>query len=88
MHIQIARLEGCGKVVGICGADEKCSYLTDELGFDAAVNYMTTEDIERKISELCPAGVDVYFDNVGGEISNQVHVELIVKQQQQHHHHH
>ena len=72
MHLQIARLEGCGKVVGICGTDEKCSYLTDELGFDAAVNYKTTADIEGKISGLCPAGVDAYFDNVGGEISNQV----------------
>lgn len=59
-------------MVGICGTDEKCNYLTEELGFDAAVNYKTTEDIEGKISELCPTGVDVYFDNVGGEISNQV----------------
>ena len=53
--------------------------MTEELCFDAAINYKTTDNIEKKISEICPAGVDVYFDNVGGEISNQVrmHSEIL-----------
>ena len=59
-------------VIGICGTDEKCNYLTEELNFDFAVNYKTTKDIAKQIQTLCPAGIDVYFDNVGGEISNEV----------------
>ncbi|XP_048735463.2 prostaglandin reductase 2-like [Ostrea edulis] len=68
---QLGRLEGCTTVVGICGSVEKCKVLTEELGFDAAINYKT-EDVKEKLAELCPCGVDVYFDNVGGEISNTV----------------
>uniref|UniRef100_A0A6I8NI31 15-oxoprostaglandin 13-reductase n=1 Tax=Ornithorhynchus anatinus TaxID=9258 RepID=A0A6I8NI31_ORNAN len=68
---QIARLEGCSRVVGICGTDEKRSVLVSELGFDAAVNYRT-EDVEGQLRDLCPAGVDVYFDNVGGSVSDAV----------------
>lgn len=59
-------------VIGICGTDEKCNYLTEELNFDFAINYKTTKDIAKQIQTLCPAGIDVYFDNVGGEISNEV----------------
>ncbi|CAN5893067.1 NADP-dependent oxidoreductase [soil metagenome] len=64
---QIAKLKGAGRVVGIAGSDEKGAWLTDELGFDGAVNYKT-EDVRAKLRELCPDGIDVYFDNVGGEI--------------------
>ena len=64
---QIAKMQGC-RVVGMAGTDEKCQWLTGELGFDAAINYKTCEDYEAAIRETCPDGVDVYFDNVGGEI--------------------
>ncbi len=63
---QIARLKGC-RVVGIAGSDQKCGWLTDHLGFDAAINYKT-DDIAAAIKEHCPNGVDVFFDNVGGDI--------------------
>jgi hypothetical protein len=63
---QIARITGC-RVVGIAGSDEKCSWLTEELGFDAAINYKT-DDVRRAIRATCPDGVDVFFDNVGGGI--------------------
>ena len=68
---QIAKLKGC-RVVGIAGSDEKVAYLTDELGFDAAFNYKTTDNYFGKLKELCPDGIDVYFDNVGGPISDAV----------------
>ena len=64
---QIARMQGC-RVVGMAGTDDKCAWLTDELGFDAAINYRTCGDYEVAIREACPNGVDVYFDNVGGDI--------------------
>ena len=63
---QIARIKGC-RVVGIAGSEEKCAWLTDELGFDAAVNYRT-DDVSAAIRTACPDGVDVFFDNVGGDI--------------------
>lgn len=63
---QIAKIHGC-RVVGIAGSDEKCSWLTDELGFDAAINYRTA-DVGAAIRETCPDGVDIFFDNVGGDI--------------------
>ncbi|XP_068756462.1 prostaglandin reductase 2-like [Montipora capricornis] len=69
---QIAKLDGCGMVIGICGSDDKCHWLTDELGFDYAINYKTTKNIKEEIQLKCPAGIDVYFDNVGGEVSNEV----------------
>ena len=68
---QIAKIRGC-RVVGIAGADNKIAYLTDELGFDEAFNYKTVSGYYQKLKELCPKGIDVYFDNVGGEISDAV----------------
>jgi NADPH-dependent curcumin reductase len=62
---QIAKLKGC-RVVGIAGGVEKCEYVT-ELGFDAAIDYKS-EDVIKALGEQCPNGIDVYFDNVGGEI--------------------
>jgi NADPH-dependent curcumin reductase CurA len=63
---QIAKLRGC-RVIGIAGGAEKCGWLTGEAGFDAAVDYKA-EDVVRRLGELCPDGIDVYFDNVGGAI--------------------
>jgi NADPH-dependent curcumin reductase CurA len=68
---QIAKLKGC-RVVGIAGSDDKNRYLTDELGVDAAINYKTSVDLRRALKAACPKGVDVYFDNVGGEVSDAV----------------
>jgi len=67
---QIAKLKGC-RVVGIAGGAEKCAWLTDELGFDAAVDYKAG-DVRAKLREAAPKGVDVYFDNVGGEVLDAV----------------
>ena len=53
-------------------ADDKIAYLVDELGFDGAFNYKTASDYTAKLKELCPKGIDVYFDNVGGEITDAV----------------
>ena len=63
---QIGKIVGC-RVVGIAGSDAKCAWLTDELGFDAAVNYKT-ENVARRLRKHCPDGIDVIFENVGGEI--------------------
>lgn len=68
---QIAKIKGC-RAVGIAGGDEKVAYLIGELGFDGAFNYKTESDYNKKLSELCSSGVDVYFDNVGGAISDAV----------------
>jgi NADPH-dependent curcumin reductase CurA len=62
---QIAKAKG-NRVVGIAGGSKKCSYLVDDLGFDAAIDYQT-EDLYESIKRSCPGGVDVFFDNVGGE---------------------
>lgn len=64
---QIARIKGAGTVVGIAGSQEKCAWLVDELGFDAAVDYRT-EDVAGRLRELCPSGIDIYWDNVGGPL--------------------
>ena len=68
---QIAKIKGC-RAIGIAGADDKVTYLSDELGFDAAFNYKTVTDYYKKLKELCPKGIDVYFDNVGGPITDAV----------------
>ena len=63
---QIARIKGC-RAIGIAGGAAKCAYLTGELGFDAAIDYKT-EDVRAALARHCPKGIDVYFDNVGGDI--------------------
>jgi hypothetical protein len=63
---QIGKIKGC-RVVGIAGSDEKCAWITDELGFDAAINYKT-ENVHAALQKACPDKIDIYFDNVGGEI--------------------
>ena len=68
---QIARIKRC-RAIGIAGTEEKVRFLVDELGFDAAFNYRETTDYDSKLKELCPNGVDVYFDNVGGPITDAV----------------
>ncbi|WP_254762698.1 NADP-dependent oxidoreductase [Natrinema marinum] len=68
---QLARLNGA-RVVGTAGSDEKIDWLTDDLGFDAAINYKTTDDLSSAMDEACPDGIDVYFDNVGGPITDAV----------------
>jgi len=68
---QIAKLQGC-RVVGIAGSDEKVKLLKEEFGFDEVINYKTTADVKKAIADVCPKAVDVYYDNVGGEISDAV----------------
>ncbi|MDR6226728.1 NADP-dependent oxidoreductase [Desmospora profundinema] len=67
---QIAKIKGC-RVVGIAGSKEKLRYLTEELQFDAAIDYRS-ENWQQELKQACPDGVDVYFDNVGGEVSDGV----------------
>lgn len=68
---QIAKIKGC-RAVGIAGTDDKVAWMTKELGFDAAFNYKSTSDYSAKLKELCPNGIDCYFDNVGGAITDAV----------------
>ncbi len=67
---QIAKIKGT-RVIGIAGTDEKCQYLLNELGFDEAINYKK-EDVPTALAKACPEGIDIYFDNVGGTISDAV----------------
>jgi NADPH:quinone reductase len=68
---QIAKIKGC-RVVGTAGSDEKNEYLRRELGVDATINYKTEKNIFAALKEACPNGIDVYFDNVGGDVSDAV----------------
>jgi hypothetical protein len=74
---QIAKLKGC-RVVGIAGGADKCKYIVDELGFDAAIDYKS-EDVKKALRTHCPKGVDVYFDNVGGDILDAVLTQLALR---------
>jgi NADPH-dependent curcumin reductase CurA len=67
---QIGKIKGC-RVVGIAGSDEKCKWIIEELGLDAAINYKT-EKVREALKKTCPDGIDIYFDNVGGEILDAV----------------
>lgn len=71
---QIAKLKGC-TVIGIAGGKDKCQYLVDELGFDGAIDYKS-ENVKKALKAHCPKGVDVYFDNVGGEILDDVLTQI------------
>ncbi len=71
---QIAKIKGC-RVVGIAGGAAKCRYITEELGFDAAIDYKS-EDVDKALQHHCPKGIDVYFDNVGGDILDIVLSQL------------
>ena len=74
---QIAKIKGC-RVVGIAGGQAKCDYLVNELGFDAAIDYKGT-DLKQRLREACPKGVNVYFDNVGGDILDTVLTRLAMR---------
>jgi NADPH-dependent curcumin reductase CurA len=65
---QIAKMEGC-RVVGLTSTDAKVRYITEELGFDVGINYRTTNDLKAALRQACPNGVDIHYDNVGGEMA-------------------
>ncbi|HLN30867.1 MAG TPA: NADP-dependent oxidoreductase [Gemmataceae bacterium] len=71
---QIAKIKGC-RVIGIAGGSEKCRYVLNDLGLDAAIDYKS-EDVKKSLAKHCPKGVDVYFDNVGGDILDAVLTQL------------
>jgi NADPH-dependent curcumin reductase len=71
---QIAKIKGC-RVVGIAGGEEKCRYLVDELGFDAAIDYKR-DDVKAALKRHCPQGLNVFFDNVGGAILDSALTQL------------
>jgi hypothetical protein len=71
---QIAKIKGC-RAVGIAGGPQKCGYLTKELGFDAAIDYKN-EDVGKALRQHCPNGVNLYFDNVGGDLLDVVLAQL------------
>ncbi|MFX1534108.1 MAG: NADP-dependent oxidoreductase [Promethearchaeota archaeon] len=73
---QIGKIKSC-RVIGIAGTEEKCRWITEELGFDASINYKT-ESVHESLRKHCPNGVDIYFDNVGGKILDTVlgHINL------------
>ena len=73
---QIARIMGC-RVVGTAGSDEKVDFIVNELGFDAGINYKT-EDVDAALAAACPDGIDVYFDNVGGFVTDAVMQQINV----------
>jgi hypothetical protein len=68
---QIAKLKGC-RAVGLAGSDAKVDFITRELGFDAGINYRMAPDLDAALHAACPGGIDVYFDNVGGRITEAV----------------
>jgi NADPH-dependent curcumin reductase CurA len=75
---QIAKIRGC-RVVGIAGSDEKIRQIVEELGFDGGCNYKSARNLTAELKHLCPDGVDVYFDNVGGRVTDAVFPLLNVR---------
>ena len=67
---QIGKIKGC-RVIGIAGSQEKCDWLVNDLGIDGSINYKT-DNLRDKLKELCPKGIDIYFENVGGPITDAV----------------
>jgi NADPH-dependent curcumin reductase len=74
---QIAKIKGC-RAIGIAGGPEKCRWLTDEAGFDAAIDYKA-ENVLARLKELCPNGIDIFFDNVGGAILDAALARLAMR---------
>ena len=72
---QLAKIAGC-RVVGIAGGTAKCAFVKDTLGFDHCIDYKAEKDLTAAVKAACPAGVDVYFDNVGGPVSDAVFLNL------------
>lgn len=72
---QIGKIMDC-RVIGLAGTDEKVNLLKDKFGFDEAINYKTTKNMKEAIAKAAPDGVDVYFDNVGGDISDAIMVNV------------
>jgi NADPH-dependent curcumin reductase len=68
---QLGKMEGL-RVVGIAGGADKCRYCTDELGFDACIDHKSAGDLSKAIAEACPQGIDIYFENVGGDVASAV----------------
>ena len=73
---QLARLAGAARVIGIAGGPDKVAYLTDELRFDAGIDYKH-EDVATRLRELAPDGIDVFYDNVGGDILDAVLMQIV-----------
>jgi NADPH-dependent curcumin reductase CurA len=71
---QISKITGC-RVIGIAGGPDKCRWITEDLGFDAAIDYKT-QDVRRALQDHAPDGVNVFFDNVGGETLDSVLTQL------------
>ena len=69
---QLAKAGGATKVVGIAGSDEKCRWLTEEAGFDVAINYKTVPDLDAALADAFPDGIDLLFDNVGNQMIDRV----------------
>lgn len=72
---QIGKIFGC-KIIGITGSENKVEYLRRDLKFDYVINYKQTENLDELIQRLCPEGVDIYFDNVGGPISDSIYSQM------------
>jgi len=75
---QVARISGARLTVGLAGSDEKCRWLVQELGYDAAINYRS-EDLDRRLGELFPEGIDLFFDNVGGSVLDTALAHLALR---------
>ncbi len=75
---QIAKIKGAAKVIGIAGGPEKCAWIVDELGFDEAIDYKS-ENVAARVREAAPNGIDLYFDNVGGEILDACLAQLALR---------
>jgi NADPH-dependent curcumin reductase len=75
---QIAKIKGAAKVIGIAGGPQKCSWIAEELGFDATIDYKS-DNVGARLRELAPDGIDLYFDNVGGEILDACLAQLALR---------
>jgi NADPH-dependent curcumin reductase CurA len=72
---RLAKIAGC-RAVGIAGGPEKCAFVKDTLGLDEAIDYKRAQNLSAAVEAACPNGVDVYFDNVGGPVSDAVFLNL------------